>query len=258
MNINRNKKTTLRDEMKSHNIDSLTNDPMPFGLQDIIERPNVANQGEIMYSNSIFLLKRLFELTDITPQLPIHVSCNMAKWISYNLCNATELSVPLLMFISLMSQMVLPRDVYELTGKKIQLMYQLEKLREQEMSVRPELIEESPNTPERILRKNILSILYNIVQKYPNLNVDIIYPVCDFSKWVTNAVCTQHPYAQPFLVLMSVLAQIAVPAELYSPAREQREREYQYKKRMREAEDEEYMQRVINQQMGIDDMNGRK
>lgn len=251
MNLDKNKKSTLGNQLKTSNLDSLTYDPLPYGIQDIIERPNIANQGEIMYSNSIFLLKKMFELTDITPQLPIHISCNLAKWISYNLCNATELSIPLLMFISIVSQTMLPRDLYELNGKKIQLMYQLEQLREQEMSVRPELIEESPNTPDRILRSNILKLLYHIIQKYPNLNVDVIYPICDLSKWMTNAICNSHPYAQPFLILMSVLAQLVVPSELFSPARLQRERELQYKKRMREYEDEEQMQEIVKQHFNI-------
>jgi hypothetical protein len=251
MNLNKNKKTTLERQMKTSNLSKLTDDPIPYGFQDIIDSPNMANQGEIMYSNSIFLLKKLFELTDITPQLPIHVSCNISKWISYNLCNATELSVPLLMFISIVSQMILPRDIYELNGKKIQLMYQLEQLREQELSVRPGLIEDIPNTPERVLQSNILKLMYHIIQKYPNLNVDVVYPICDLSKWLTNAVCTQHPYAQPFLVLLSVLSQVVIPSEIYQPARRQRERELQYKKRMRDFEDEERMQQIINEHFNI-------
>lgn len=187
--------------------------------KDIKNSANILEQIDIFEKNLYFITYTFLKiLKDTVLQnisiddriRPTETLCKFSKFIALNLCGETELSQPLREFISIMTQMFLPKQLMNLSFRSFKSLYKEELRQEQRRPYMDyELIDDKSI---QNLRKNLIGFVAKMVDHYPQLDTDIpLNPFCEIGKYIADQVCQKSNIFVPILILMSVFTQMIIP-----------------------------------------------
>jgi hypothetical protein len=188
---------------------------------EVMNATNVIDQVSVLQKNITYiaiiviriLKSTILKNADFTVYKPTEAVCQFFKFLTMNMCGETSLTAPIAKFISLISQIFLPKQIMNLTLKDFKNLYD-EEIRQENINAN---LDYQPLDKSSIsnLRKNLLAFISKMVDHYPELDKSIkIRPLCDVSKYITDKVCEYRYILVPFIILASVLTQMIIPDDV--------------------------------------------